>query len=209
MGEYVKLAGESVKIGTCEDLYYCTIPQFKRRLPNMKKEDGSAEPKEYLTDGVSRFRFPFPDEDKVAIGNHENFERGWHVRLNRADEDVSRLFPKGEDWWEEVRERVSSKHQKHLTVVARCENPNKDSAFIDIEIAQQKVLKNGHHAVIYRDPYTGNKARIEDPEEAITLARAILRTTSKTDPDPFTVEMVRRIAEGYGVTFDKPEPELV
>lgn len=205
MGEYVKIKGESVKIGTCEDLYYVTIPQFKKSLPDMEQEEGSTDPKSYLTDSVSRFRFPFPDEDGSEIGSFENWQRGWHVRLNRADEDVAKLFPKGDDW-EEVCERVSSKHQPHLTVLARCENPNKDAAFVDIEIVQQKVLANGHNAVVWRDPYTGNKARIEDPEEAILFARAILHTTSKTNPDPFTLEMAQRIVEGYGVTFDKPEP---
>jgi len=205
MGEYVKINGESVKIGTCEDLYYVTIPQFKKSLPNMEHAEGSTDPKDYLTDGVSRFRFPFPDEDDSEIGSFEDYQRGWHVRLNRADEDVAKLFPKGEDWWEEVCERVSNKYQSHLSVLARCENPNKDAAFVDIEIVQQKVLKNGHNAVVYRDPYTGNKARIEDPEEAITLARAILHTTSKKTPDPFTMEMAKRIVEGYGVTFDVPE----
>lgn len=209
MGEYVKIKGETVKIGTCEDLYYCTIAQFKKSLPDMTQEDGNAMPKDYLTDGVSRFRFPFPDEDDSEMGSFENFSRGWHVHLNRADEDVAKLFPKGEDWWKQVCERISSKHQRHLTLLVRSENPNKDAAFVDIEIVQQKVLKNGFHAVIYRDPYTGNKARIEDPEEAILFARAILRTTSKTNPDPFTMEMAKRIVEGYGVTFDQPEPELV
>jgi len=205
MGEYVKINGESVKIGTCEDLYYVTIPQFKKSLPDMEHAEGNAKPEDYLTDGVSRFRFPFPDEDKAEIGSFQDFQRGWHVRLNRADEDVAKLFPKGDNSWEEVCEQVRSKYQPHLVVLARCENPNKDAAFVDIEIVQQKVLANGHNAVVYRDPYTGSKARIEDPEEAITLARAILHTTSKKNPDPFTVEMAKRIAEGYGVTFDVPE----
>jgi hypothetical protein len=206
MGEYVKIAGESVKIGTCEDLYYCTIHQFKKSLPDMKKAEGNAEPKDYLTDGVSRFRFPFPDEDKLGICEQEDFQRGWHVRLNRADEDVAHLFPKGEDWWEDFCDRVSSKYQSHLTLFARSTNPNKDAAYVDIEIVQQKVLKNGHNAVVYRDPYTGNKARIEDPEEAIRLARAILHTTDRKNPDPFVLEMSRRIVDGYGVTFEIETP---
>lgn len=55
-------------------------------------------------------------------------------------------------------------------------------------------------------------ARFEDPEEAITLARAILHTADPKEPDSqrtkFIMTLCQRIVEGYGVTFDEPVKEV-
>lgn len=84
MGEYIKHKNETVKVGTCDDMYYATYQQFIKeyRNGNLQKSPGSSEPKDYLNPrfGV-RFRFPFPDEDGTEIGNYEDFTKGFLMKL--------------------------------------------------------------------------------------------------------------------------------
>jgi hypothetical protein len=72
MGEYATHAGQSVKIGTCEDMYYLRYDQRHQVTP----ERGSVDP--VADAGVLRFRFPWPDEDHCEPGSAFNgqFERG-------------------------------------------------------------------------------------------------------------------------------------
>lgn len=71
MGEYVKRLGiGSVKIGTCEDLYYTSYQKMASNVSLMERQEGNAEPNSYLNDNAGfRFRFPWPDEDKLEFGN--------------------------------------------------------------------------------------------------------------------------------------------
>jgi hypothetical protein len=74
VGEYAKFSGESVKIGTCEEMYYLRLNQ--RRL--VEHEDGNVNvngPEVYEL----RFRFPWPDEDTVEPGGFEHYERAVDV----------------------------------------------------------------------------------------------------------------------------------
>lgn len=66
MGEYAKLmgTGESVKIGTCENMYYLRFDQRHQVWP----ERGSLNPGAAEELAVIRFRFPWPDEDNVRPG---------------------------------------------------------------------------------------------------------------------------------------------
>ena len=65
MGEYAKFQGQSIKIGTCENMYYLRADQAAMVQP----ESGNVDP---IRDRESlRFRFPFPDEDNVLPGEFE------------------------------------------------------------------------------------------------------------------------------------------
>lgn len=71
MGEYAtrKSDGQNVKIGTCENMYYLRADQVELIRP----ESGNVSP---LRDWKEiRFRFPWPDEDSVAPGDFEGFDR--------------------------------------------------------------------------------------------------------------------------------------
>jgi hypothetical protein len=70
MGEYAieKSSGETIKIGTCEDMYYLRHDQ--RHL--VSKERGSVDVNGPEA-GELRFRFPFPWEDGSAPGTFEPF----------------------------------------------------------------------------------------------------------------------------------------
>lgn len=64
MGEYAKYGGKSVKIGTCENMYYLRFSQRSQVRP----EEGSLDPADPSIVGELRFRFPWPDEDSIAPG---------------------------------------------------------------------------------------------------------------------------------------------
>jgi hypothetical protein len=65
MGEYATYAGERIKIGTCEDLYYLRADQ----VGLLSRSDIGNH-----WDAV-RFRFPFPDEDNERPGGFDNHDR--------------------------------------------------------------------------------------------------------------------------------------
>ncbi len=71
MGEYAKLNGQSVKIGTCEDLYYLRADQAHL----VQAEHGSVDPMAARERAAIRFRFPWPDEDGTEPGAFERFDR--------------------------------------------------------------------------------------------------------------------------------------
>lgn len=99
MGEYILVNGQSVKLGTCEDLYYVTF-QTLQNLLNMgalaQDGQGNDRPSAYLSEKYGwRYRFPFPDEDNIDVGYHSDFDRGvvvpnfdrFHHDENEQDQD--------------------------------------------------------------------------------------------------------------------------
>jgi hypothetical protein len=69
MGEYAKYKGESIKIGTCENMYYLRADQ---RAKITGYDFASCL-------GEIRFRFPFPDEDNIEPGAFEDYDRGFRI----------------------------------------------------------------------------------------------------------------------------------
>ena len=68
MGENALYHGHTIKIGTCEDMYYLRPDQI----------DLVESPS--LTDITDlRFRFPFPDEDDREPGDFDDYDRGLAV----------------------------------------------------------------------------------------------------------------------------------
>lgn len=81
MGEYatINATGETVKIGTCESLYYLRFDQRELVTPEAGWPD------------IYRYRFPFPDEDSRAIEDMmsvDRFERGVTVYGVKAPDGV-------------------------------------------------------------------------------------------------------------------------
>jgi hypothetical protein len=107
MGEYAKLNGQQIKIGTCEDMYYLRYEDRHRveALPNNVDPVQDAE--------RLRFRLPFPDEDGMQPGAYEPYRRG------------VRLWRDGADWADpETADDPGTVQLKHepsgLLVSARC-----------------------------------------------------------------------------------------
>jgi hypothetical protein len=74
MGEYaIRVSdNERVKIGTCEDMYYLRFEDRGKvlHLP------GNVDPANDKDASQIRFRLPFADEDGVAIGEYDKYDRG-------------------------------------------------------------------------------------------------------------------------------------
>lgn len=66
MGEYATFQGQSIKIGTCENMYYLRADQRAAVRP----EAHSVDPVKYADQ--LRFRFPWPDEDDKAPGDFDD-----------------------------------------------------------------------------------------------------------------------------------------
>lgn len=59
MGQYIK----DRKIGTCESMYYMRLSEAQELARIGARDNDGVAFAEYLKDGATRFRFPFPDED--------------------------------------------------------------------------------------------------------------------------------------------------
>ena len=72
MGEYALYQGETVKIGTCEEMFGLRAEDVFKITPL----EGSVDPRNQT--GLF-FRLPFPDEDDVAPGKYEKMKRGFRL----------------------------------------------------------------------------------------------------------------------------------
>jgi hypothetical protein len=70
VGENAMYSGEPIKIGTCEDMYYLRFDQ--RRLVDHIPGNVNVNSDEVYE---VRFRFPFPDEDRIQPGEFERYDR--------------------------------------------------------------------------------------------------------------------------------------
>lgn len=84
MGEYAKLNGEDIKIGTCEQMYYLRADQVQL----IESVSGSVNPQRKEEAESIRFRFPFPDEDHVEPGAFEPYDRAFSVWDVEVPEDI-------------------------------------------------------------------------------------------------------------------------
>jgi hypothetical protein len=84
MGEYATHNGQSIKIGTCEDLYYLRFDQ--RHLVKAERNSVDVNNKQY--EGSLRFRFPFPEEDTVEPGHFDDYKKSVTVPGYKAPETV-------------------------------------------------------------------------------------------------------------------------
>ncbi len=68
MSEYAirKSDKASIKIGTCESMYYLRHEDIDKIIP----EETGFKPKGLI------FRLPFPDEDHILPGDYEQYDRG-------------------------------------------------------------------------------------------------------------------------------------
>lgn len=75
MGEYAKYRGGSIKIGTCEDMYYLRWDQRHAVTP----QSGSVSPASAEDQKHIRFRFPWPEEDGLEPGAFEDYKRKYPI----------------------------------------------------------------------------------------------------------------------------------
>lgn len=185
MEEYVKYCRESVKIGTCEDMYYTSYQKFTRLLEagRLKKDDGSLPPEEYIKPNLGdRFRFPFPDEDGLRFGEiKDTFYRGMVVKL--SDPSI-----------------IGDFHGKGQGPYAH-----------QLEITQQKLLHRISDqklilAVVCRNPADGKSFRIEDDADVQALLKQIIKHHLVLEDIPQQKQVYRELASKMlrGYRLDAP-----
>ena len=199
MGEYVNYKNDSVKIGTCESLYYTRYEQMKSLLPHLSC-DGSISPADYTkNDSGFRFRFPFPDEDSIPFGEFKDFERGVMVTLDENTKDFA-IDLDHRQMCTNIKPRYQPKSNIHtfnlFTPCPQSKDFNLKTStnfpHYGIEIVQQKPTNNELWVVI-RCPYCGTMARI-DKEDALRLVNYI---KSAYQDDQNMIEIANRIEQGY------------
>ena len=182
MGEYVKYRGNEVKIGTMESMYYVSFKKYTAALEAglLSTALASASPEDYVRpESGSRFRFPFPDEDKLPFGRIiEPFDRGLQIKLN----------PQEVPFLDEV------------TLAP--------GALYELTIIQQKLV-NRHSdgksclALLYHDPVLGETFRIEDDDNIKALVEQVRKHHIFGEKDlakkEFYTEVCARALDGYGL----------
>ncbi|MCO5237919.1 MAG: hypothetical protein M9904_14490 [Chitinophagaceae bacterium] len=181
MGEYVKYGEDIVKIGTCENIYYATYAKYCAALESnrLSKVDGNLTPELYAKpDSGFRFRFPFPDEDKLPFGaNQKNFDRGVPIKLDSA-------------------------------IVEPPEKCNVRDGIFQMEIVQQKLVhrqsdNNLCLALVWRTHARGEYSRVENDDDVKNILSQIIKhhilDNKNTEQRSFYRSIAARILKGYRI----------
>jgi hypothetical protein len=115
MGEYINYNGHEIKLGTCESLYYTRLDQLRDLRGVLDKLEGNLEVSEYLNPKNGfRYRFPFPEEDAIAIGDFKEYDKGLVIQLHTDDYSIAE-FDHYESW-----HSCSANHGYNVNVAHPC-----------------------------------------------------------------------------------------
>ncbi|ETZ23137.1 hypothetical protein [Pedobacter sp. V48] len=179
MGEYIKYKNKVIKLGTCESLYYASYPKYVQALESgqLKQEPGNLPPEKYAeADMGFLFRFPFPDEDHLKLGEVEDYRRGVPIIVN----DINML--------KNAPSQTEVSHTRH------------------IELTQQKLIHRQSDdrlclVLVYRDPYLGSSFRVENDADVKQMLKQLIRNNIVMETDSlkkvFYRQIARRIIDGY------------
>jgi hypothetical protein len=203
MGEYAFVDGKSYKMGTCESLYYVTLPRLQewRKDGRIKRDGGETAPSDW-DNGSYRFRFPFPDEDTADLQAVSDYERDLVINVTR--------FPELADL-----EHYSMTHSCHskgggynINVFHPCPQDEKikdyktsDTGARIIGIRAQKPV-DGEVWTVISCPYCGAMARLpwEDAVKVVVVVRQYADDAEKRGDKGkswYYHEIADRIAAGY------------
>lgn len=200
MGEYL----ENIKIGTCENLYYTTFAQLSKST--LKGKD------EYLAlDSGFRFRFPFPNEKNTRIGNYDDFNRGYLIKIPVGifSMDHGNVFIRT-DTLPNINAPAIGMDvpcaMSGANKVYRWENVN----FYFLEVVQQKYVTdhesgNVELQTVFRCPYCKRLARANF-KEAQSIANEIIKQSCDIEKEDETKanelkEIALTIISGYFIRF--------
>jgi hypothetical protein len=169
MGEYVNYKGNEIKVGTMENLYYVTYEKYCMALAagQLSKLDGSSAPAEYARpDSGFCFRFPFPDEDKLPLGDIGRFDHNRALPV-KIDPGIYNGPNKGNfKTVEIVQQKLVHREQDGKLILS----------------------------LLLRDPADGNKFRIEDDAFIGKFCREIMRNHVLNEKDATKKALYRKVA---------------
>lgn len=176
MGEYVKYKGKEVKIGTCEHLYYASYQKFKQAFEDglLRPSDHSVHPERCLRpDSGFLFRFPFPDEDKLAFGDIGQFpfDRGVPIHI-KPESDKERM------------ELTGSSKPRAVTIDLVCQK------LVSRASDGQSIL-----APVFRGPVSRKLFRIEDEADVLKIVKQIVHHQIVGEPNEEKRRLYRGIAD--------------
>lgn len=188
MGEYAKYAGQEIKIGTCEDMYYLRFDQRDKVMPL----SGSVNPRGPQAFGI-RFRFPWPDEDHIGPGSFGDYSRalaihGLPMPDGVAHYSVQFQSPRGYLVSLPCPEGQDKSHGLKVT---------RNGFAGAVRLVQQKLLADGRVVPVMQCGGCGGAWRVEEPEEIIQIVEAA-RAMGKQQcsfGEPFWTKVADRIAE--------------
>lgn len=202
MGEYAQFQGEQVKIGTCENLYYLRADQALA----VRALSGNVDP---VKDAPSvRFRFPFPDEDHIAPGAFENYDRSLAVPVAmpegvdhssvqfcaQAGYVVSMPCPEGEA-------RATGAVDTGLGITTASGLKVHRNGFSGaVHIVQQKWVGEGAErklVLICKCGGCGSRWRVEDWADAEEIVVALRCCADREGGSKFWHTIADRITDGY------------
>lgn len=161
MGESAKFNGEEIKIGTCEDMYYLRLDQRWQVRHISGNVDVLAQATEL------RFRFPWPDEDRVLPGSFERYDRSVAVWGYAMPDGVNHGT---------VQFRADA---GYLLSIPCPESPmgkswpqvHRNGFRGAVLLTQVKLLADGRVVPVLECGGCGAKWREENPDEIVKLAR--------------------------------------
>lgn len=182
MGIYVRYKNEILKIGDGEDLYCISFQKYQRALKkgDLSQVTGNEPPEVYARHSSEfRFRFPFPDEDKLDLGDIGDFPTNRCIALK-------------------INAGTDQRLKEQLRLMA-----GKDGL---LEITHQKLIyqtscRKFSLVLIIKNPESGNSFRIEDEDLIPKLNRSIIRNYVIKEKDQekkkFYRSIIARILQGY------------
>lgn len=197
MGEYAKYKGQSIKIGTCEEMYYLRADQAHLVQPMSNNLDPIKQAE------MLRFRFPFPDEDGTEPGAFEDYNRAVPVYGVKA--------PKGVEHG-----NVQFTAPGYCTSIPCPEAGEVEGLTIHrngfagaVQVTQQRLV-NGRLALICRCGGCGAKWRLETEEEAAPIVAALeAEVTRQAKADPIRAQWTQTIANRIIDGYRRPPAALV
>jgi hypothetical protein len=200
MGEYATYQGESVKIGTCEEMWYLRADQAALVHP----EPNSLHP--IAVAHELRFRFPFPEEDSILPGHFQS-----HTKRYRVD---GMKVPSLLDGLEHASIQFRAEHHGYLVSLPCPLDVNDDELDYTIQrngypgevfIVQQRLT--GDHLAVVLQCNCGVKWRIGEKGDTEDLIKALTEMAAREDvgPDdePYALKIAKRVLAGYDPGFTR------
>lgn len=200
MGEYAirKSDGETIKIGTMEEMYYLRADQ----LHLIEHQRGSYDTSLRGIASNVRFRFPFPWEDKIAPGDFDDYDASLPVRGAELPEEFDHTT-------------IQFSSQRGILVSLPCpeSKEGRESGLKfgyngyagKLHIVQQRLIGD-QLVLVCKCGSCGSKFRLPSINEAQPVIDALLKEAEEKkalprlatgwDPDNLR-EVARRIVEGY------------
>ena len=184
MGEYIRFGGDTIKLGTCQDLFYTSFDAVRRMVAGGAAQvPGNHEPAQYLNERSQwRYRFPWPDEPN-GIG--ANYERVMAVEAPGLIEALKADWDHGNTRWY----LQPASGAPGVSLSADC--PQVDAPTW-VEVYLQKQVE-GRLWLIVRCPYCHALARL--PEAEARMLTAHIRAVAAGDA--FKLAVADRIEAGY------------